>query len=304
MKTAAYLKPAVCGLMLLLSAVYFYLNANKVDVFFSQFNGIVWGEPAPTAQIRIDGKTVWEKPLLSTGYFDATGKLQVHYITLKPALMQQLWRKDKNIQVKFGDDEPVIPRLINHGQVLSADFPFQRVYFIADDQIDQLAAIVLQETRGGENNVECIPPSFCQAINVTSREWGRVEGPYLGTDISQLRRGLPRGRWLNGPTTSITVHSNGHHRVKMLFNVYALMADQQIAISGPSIRTLKQPEVPVNEMHIGIWDLYPRSYIAELDLHAGDNALVFEFSKWPAPLSEDAVPLAALLSGIKIKPLK
>ena len=302
MKSASYLKPGICGLMVLLSGIYFYLNEKKIGVFLSQFNGIIWGAPAPEARITVDGKTVWQKPLLSTGFFDASGKLQVHYITLKPALMQQLMQQDKDVRVVYGDDEPVRPHFTNQLQGIRADFPHQRIYLFSDDQIDNLATAAATELRGGQNNVECIPQSFCQAVAVTSREWGRVEGPFLGTDINQSRRGLPRGRWLKGPTTTFNVHSDAQRRVKMLFNVYALMPDQRITISGSGVRNVKQPEVPVDQMNIGVWDLYPRSYIVEMELHAGDNALVFEFSKWPKPV-EGEYQLATYLSAIKIKPL-
>ena len=303
MKNTGYLKQTVCGMMVLLSGIYLYLNQAKLDVFVSQYYGIVLGAAAPTAQIKFDGKTVWEKPLLSTGFFDASGKLQVHYITLKAALMQQLMQQDKDIKVYFGDDSPVKPQFANQLQVVRADFPHHRIYFTSAGRIDGLATVVLSETRGGQHIVECLPQSLCQSVNVSSQEWGRVEGPYLRTDVSPTRMGLPRGRWLVAPGTSFTVHADSPRHIAMLINLYALMPDQQITVSGPAIRHIKQPEVAKNLMKIGMWDLYPRSYILDMDLQAGDNQIRLEYSRWPEPLSEGGILLAAYLSAIKIKAL-
>jgi hypothetical protein len=303
MRPIVYLKSGACALLLLLLASYIYLGSEKMVSLVLKWAVFLNSSSAPVAKISVDGKTVWEKPLLSTGFYDASGKLQTHYITLQPQLMQQILHKNSDILVSLGDGDPVRPQFARHVQVIRSDFPHQRIYFVADDHIDTLAMLARNDTRRGRNNVECLPPGLCETLEISSQKWGHVEGPYLRTDISEVRRGVPRGRWLPAPTTPFTVHSDRPQRVAMLFNVYALMPDQQITLSGSGIRNIKQPEVPLDEMNIGIWHLYPRSYIVDLDLHAGDNEMAFEFSKWPEPLSEGGVPLAALLSAIKIKPL-
>jgi len=303
MRSMVNLKSGACLLMLLLLGSYFYLNHEKLYTLAAEWIVFFDGRSAPVAKISLDGEMVWEKPLISTGYFDASGKLQVRYITLKPDLMRQLTKEDKGILVYFGDDDPVRPVFARHFEVFRADFPHHRIYFVPDDRIDNLAMLVLSETRGGQNIVECLPQSLCQSVNVSSREWGRVEGPYLRMDLSPTRRGLPRGRWLVAPSTSFTVHADRPQHIKMLLNIYALMPDQKITISGPSLRHLEQPEVSKDLMQIGMWDLYPRSYILDLNLQAGDNQIQLQYSKWPEPLSEGGVSLAAYLSAIKIKPL-
>lgn len=303
MNPAAYLKPALCVVMVLLTGIYIYLNQAKLDIFFAGQAQFVQGKSAPLARITVDGKSVWEKPLLSTGFFDSSGKMQVHYITLAPTLIQALMQKGRDIKFFIDDAEPVHPQIDEKLHVARADLSSHRIYFIPADRLDVLAMAILSESHGVRDNVQCFPETLCQGIRISSQEWGVVEGPYLGTDNSILRRGMPRGRWMAAPKTTLSIKSAGQQSIVMLLNLYGLMSDQQIAISGAGVRKVEQPRISAPPMKGGVWDLYPHSILVMMELQKGDNELVIRYSKWPEPLREGGVPLAAYLSAIKIKPL-
>jgi|GEM_PF-2981241 len=301
MSRSNLIKPVVMGLMLVFMLVYFFLNSAKLTTLGEQWAQMRQGESAPVARITLGGRTVWQKRLLSTGFFDGSGTRQVHYLSIDGSLLQQLQAAQDGVKVSVGGvvaESAAIHRGVSG--LVRVDMPSTRLYFAAEDNFRSLALAAWNENVASHKLVMCLPAALCQTLKLSSRDWGRVEGPYLKTDINPLRRGMPRGRWMVGPRTAINVHSAQDQHVVMLVSLLGLLPDQQIAFRG-AVAKVQQVKVKHESITVSGAVYYPKSFIVYMDLKTGDNALVIAYSKWKKPAQTGSSPLAAYLMGMKIK---
>jgi len=299
-KQMPIIKQVVVGLMVLILAVYFYTNGRKLTHFAEQWSQFQQGQAAPVAMVMLGNETVWKKPLLSTGFYDGSGSKQVHYITLDRALMQKLVNARDKVLVVVDSGKPVRPDFQRDGGMARADMPQRRIYFSSADDFDALARAAWNENVQGWKIVRCVPAALCKTVTLSSEEWARVGGPYLDTDDESSRRGMPRGRWLWGPQTTINVHSKNNRRVVMQVNMLGLLPDQRIAFQGAASK-VQRVKIKNERFAIAGKDYYPMSFIVYLDLKQGDNTLQIKYSSWTRPENEGAYPLAAYLTGVVIK---
>jgi len=304
MNNSAVLRQGVTTVMLLLLGLYCYLNINKLSHFAEQWDWFSRGKTATIAQIKIDDQVVWQKPLVSTGFYDGEGKKQVHYLTISTELMQEI-KQAKNIKSVVIDGDATGPLMLSEqGDLARADIRGRRLYFADAEHFGALAKAAWNENIKGWTNVRCKPASLCNNVKVSSENWFQVEGPYLPTEKNKYRRGLPRGRWLIAPKTTLKVVSDKHQQVDMLINIYGLVPEQQIAVQGRNVSKVVKAKVKQIVFLTEVWELFPHSFIVTMNLQPGENDLMINYSMWKNPVEEGEPSLAAYLSGITIRAAK
>jgi len=301
MSRSSLMKAVVMALMLVFMLVYFFLNSTKLTSLGEQWAQMRQGESAAVALITVHGRTVWQKRLLSSGAFDGTGRRQIHYLSIDASLLQQLESARGDFIVSV-DGVAADRAAIQHGVsgLIRVDLPTTRLYFAARDNFRSLALAAWNENLAAHELVACLPPALCQTLTLSSRDWGRVEGPYLKTDIDSVRRGMPRGRWMAGPRTAINVNSQQDRSVAILIDLLGLLPDQRIAFQG-AVSKVQRVRLKIESIAISQDVYYPQRYIVYMDLKSGDNALVIDYSKWRKPSRPGASALAGYLLGMKIK---
>lgn len=293
------MKPVVTGLILVLLMVYFFINSAKLITLGEQWTQLGQGKPAPVANITLDGRTVWEKPLLSTGFYDGSGARQVYYMGIDRSLLQQLVAGKGNVRISVNGVAADNVALQLGGGLIRADLTTKRLYFASRDDLRSLTLAAWNEAVAARQLVSCLPAELCKTLELSSRDWGGVQGPYLDTDIDSLRRGMPRGRWMAGPRTTINVSSQQDRRVAILIDLLGLLPDQHIAFQG-AVTRVQQVKVKNETISISKDVYYPQRYIVYMNLKSGDNVLMISYSKWRES-RPGASALGGYLLGMKIK---
>ena len=294
------MKPVVTGLVLVLMLVYFSLNYAKLSALGEQWAQLAQGKSAPLARIALDGRTVWEKPLLSTGFFDGSGTKQVHYLSIDRDLQHRLVTKQENVKVSVDGVAADNMAIQLDGKLIRADLATKRLYIASSDDFRSLALAAWQEAVAARSFIQCQPDALCQALKLSSQDWGSIQGPYLNTDIDSVRRGMPRGRWMAAPRTTINVNSQQARHIAILIDLLGLLPDQHIAFQG-AVTRVQQVRLKNEAISISTNVYYPQRYIVYMDLKSGDNVLMISYSKWRKQARPGASALGGYLTGMKIK---
>ena len=67
---------------LLLLAVYFYMNFNKLEFFINDWTSIKNSRTASRVELELSGVVVFQQPLKASEILDAAGKRQIHFVHL------------------------------------------------------------------------------------------------------------------------------------------------------------------------------------------------------------------------------
>lgn len=286
----------------LLMASYLYLNISKATLTVWMFDEIGAGVPVQRVTLMTGNLVLTQQKLAMNGFFAADGRRQLNFIHLadsqwrkvesQPKRAYVIWQRRKFRLQKYGK-EPFY----------HVDLPGRKLYVLNGKDGDSLARILVFENSSAPDVVQCSPDDFCQSLKIVNGGWSTAGGPYNENDISSIRRGLPKGRWLIGPETKISFQAERPMKVAILVNMLGTVPDQKIAFNGPG---LKAKSVPVKRgmIEVGGKQLFPKAAILELDLQQGLNELVIRFSKWGIPDEQRKLPYAAWLTDMKIKEVK
>jgi len=288
--------------LLLLSGSYFYLNAYKTDVAFFQYRSIAHGDTAPLVKLMLGDKAVVSHRLRSSDLFDISGKHQLSFLQITPERYEKL-KNNLNKLHLLVDGKNISFTLREQGNALKLVWEDRKLAFVRQNDLRAIATNAWWDSVRKNNIVNCVGKALCQSVKIYGEGWGGLEGPYLDTDERVVRRGLPRGRWLYGPASKIIINSKIATKVIVAIKILRLSPKQKIAMQGPLLARKRMP-VMRYEAPYGGQKLYPWANLIKLALHPGKNEVILKYSIWHKPGFNISRPIAAYLTGIKIKRAK
>lgn len=289
---------AMCvGLTML--AVYFWLNASKLDVFRQDWAQIDNGPPALEVRLTLSGEAVFRQRLQTSEIFDAAGNRQIYFVHLPKQLFARVRGNLVSASLEIDQQEAAVSETQNTSALLAVTAG-QRIYLLEEGELKYMMTVIWNERLHAGSIVQCTTASLCKSVQIDSRDWGPVQGPFLDTDILPERRGLPKGRWAKGPDTILRIRADSRRKVTMQINLLGVEAGQVLRFRGAAshVQKLDRDLAPVQA---GGRELYPAIYLLELDLQPGDNFLDMSFSAWLQSGGQGAYPLAAYLFAIGLK---
>jgi len=303
---SASIRNSLLLLMVLIFSIYFIFNSYKLGEAGRQFSEILEGEAAQRVLVSVDGELVLEQRMAASEKFDEKGQRQINVIRLTSEQFSRLSTAGSNIKVKMGG---VFAQMKNveSGKWFVAETSKTKLFLIKQDALETLAGLYWQQQKKNKDVVECFGAKLCSAIRITSQDWRGVEGPYLDTDLNKQRRGLPRGRWANGPDTVVKIESRRKAKIAVLINMYGVVADQNVGFSGElNGILLSKRAVPVKSatVNLGGTVFYPKAALLEMQLSPGVNELIIKYTSWKKISSKNRFPVAAYLTGFKVKEIQ
>jgi len=284
---------------LLLFAIYVYLNINKIDDISNNIGNIESGVPALEVRLELSGAAVFRQRLKASEIFDSDGKRRIYFVHLPKDLYSRMRAGLESARLVIGQQESSVTKTKNPAALLAVTED-KRVYLLEEGELKYMMTVIWNERLRSGTIVQCTTPRLCKSLDVDSRDWGPVEGPFLDSDYIPERRGLPKGRWVKGPRTVLQIQSASRQKVTMQINLLGVMADQELRFRGAAtqVQKLDRDAPPLNAAGR---ELYPAIYLLALDLQPGANYLEMSFSNWLEPANEGANPLAAYLVDIGFK---
>jgi len=286
-------------LSLLLLATYCFLNFNKLETISTDWANISSGDKATRIQLRLSGEPVFQKRLKASEIFDAAGKRQIHFIHLPKDLFARIKTEIETAKLEIHHEEVALSSTKDAFALLAVT-KNNRIYFLKEGELKYMMTVIWNEQRRSGTIVQCATPPLCDSLNITSKFWSPVQGPFLESELNPEYRGLPKGRWLMGPKTVLTIQSRKQQNVWMQIKLLGEFEDQELSFRGAATRVQKfdTDSEPVNA---GGKLLYPALYMLALDLKPGSNHLELSFSKWVNPVTPDDNPVGAYVTVISLK---
>lgn len=290
------LKWVVMGAALISMAMFLLKNGQKVTNLATQWTDIRSGSVAPVASIILADETIYQQRLKTSDIFDATGVRQLIIMPVPRDIFGEIEAVVKTARLVINQQDIPLSSLTNHSALLAITKD-RKIYLVSNDTLKPMMTIIWNEQRQLKNLVQCTSQELCNSVNISSHDWGPVEGPYSDTDISADRRGLPRGRWVRGPKTLLSIQSKTQQKVSLQINMLAVHQDQKIRFRGAANEVRKVNTTPTS-MTLGDKTLYLAVYIVLLDLQSGNNSLELNYSVWNKAATEGSNPLAAYITTI------
>lgn len=284
---------------LLLMAVYFYMNFNKVGFVANGWASIKNGKIASRIELELSGVPVFQHHLKASEILDAAGKRQIHFVHLPSDIYTQTQADIESASLEI-DEQTVSLSKVKNKSALLAVTSDKRIYFLEEGELKFMMTVIWNERLRAGSLVQCATPGLCKSLKVSSNDWGPVQGPFLDSEFSLERRNLPKGRWATGPETVLNIQSRKAQKVWMQLHILGVFADQELRLRGSATQVNKF-ETKSEPVNAGGWTLYPAAYLITLDLKPGDNYLEVSYSKWSEPVSPGAAPLAAYVVAIGLK---
>jgi len=303
---SASIRNSVLLLMVLVFSIYFILNSYKFGEAGRQFSEILEGQTAQRVIVSVDGELVLEQRVAASEKFDVKGQRQINVVRITSEQFSRLSTAGSKIKVEIDGVSAQI-KSTESGKWFVAELPKIKLFLVRQDALETLAGLYWQQQKNNKDVVECFGAKLCSAIRITSRDWRGVEGPYLDTDLNKQRRGLPRGRWANGPDTVVKIESRRKAKIAVLINMYGAVADQNVGFSGGLNGTLlSRRAVPVNSatVNLGGTTFYPKAALVEMQLSPGVNELIIKYTSWKKISLKNRFPVAAYLTGFKVKEIQ
>ncbi len=277
-----------------LIGAYFWLNQAKPVAALAALEQDLSGPPSSIWALALDKQVLISRHLPPTGIFDGEGSHQIN-IEPVPASLYERIREHRNRVTQVYDDKAQTSRLIAMKDFLVTQIADRRVYLVRREDARTIAGIVWNERRRIRDVVRCNDPILCRHVRIRlGRGWGRLVGPYLKTDISARRRGLPRGRWVEGPASPIAIDADGAVRAVLELRMLRLAPNQAIAIDGRVV----EPASTNRPVFVGGRLLVPTLYRLPLALDKGRNVVRIAYSNW---VKDGRPAVAAFVYGLGLK---
>ena len=294
------IKPLIIGLSLVLMAVYFNLNSNKLGASFGHWKDINVGAAAPEVRLMLGDEPVFKLRLKASELFDTTGQRQISFVRRPGAELARIMAQKDGAKLLV-DGQAVALTAAPDNSMLLAMTKERMIYLLADDGLKQMMTIIWNWRQGDNGFIQCVNAALCKSLHIDSSDWGLVEGPYLATERWPDLRGMPRGRWSIGPQTRVEIKSDRPQKVLAVISLLGVLPDQQLTFNGTAVQKAKKVSTTSGPLMAGGRTLYPAAYLVLLDLQPGTNSLEITYSKFRKPVSPGASPLAAYMTGIKLK---
>ncbi len=290
---------AVLVAMVSLLGAYFYLNAYKVEITQRHYDNFRHGKAALKVELHYDDETLLSHHLRSSGLFDATAEHQLSFYQIDPAQYQEIKEHAREVKLLVnGKQTPYI--LGEQGKALKLIWDDRKLVLVKQGDMRTIAVNAWRDNASRKGVVECFGTALCQSIRVSGEGWGDLDGPYLDNEEDVIKRGMPRGRWLYGPTSRIVIESKIATEVIMAIDVLGLMEGMEMGLKGPLLGLKPMPVKPYEPPYGGL-PLYPQSRLLKVALQPGLNTIDLSFSRWHRPNAREQRPLAAYLTALKIK---
>lgn len=293
------IKLVVMGASLLLMATYILLNQQKLVTLSSNLADINSGKTSLEVRLSLAGEIVHQQALKDSDIFDAAGVRQIFFVHLPDSVFARVQSEMKAARLTIDQHEMTLTKTGNASAVLAVTAD-KRIYLLKEGEFKYILTVIWNQRLRSGKFVHCVPAELCASIKITSQFWGPVQGPYLGSDITTARRGMPKGRWVRGPRAVIDIQSGIKQKVWLQINLLSEFPDQQIGLRGATT-----PLQKVNEnseaLKAGGRLFYPAVYVVPLNLQPGANSLEMAFSKWDESNDKNVNPLAAYITAIGLK---
>ncbi len=281
MNAARTLHHAAIAAGVVLVGIYFYLNAGKVQRTRAVYDALLEGRPPAELVLRAQGEELVHAKLASTGFFDATGSRQLHFLPLPQEDFEHLREKTAGMEVLI-DGERTEPRILTERRFVAVQLPRRLVYLVQEGDPRTIAALLWREKRNALGVLRCnLPDNRCAGLRM---QWaagvGPLEGPYLDTDIVPLRRGMPRGRWGVGPETRLAIETREATTIRLHLVLLDPSREQKILITSPGgeiQRILGKDPKPVR---IAGKAFHVKEYLVQMRLEPGPHELHLGYGDW------------------------
>lgn len=280
--------------------IYVFLNGNKLELVGLARDMLIEGPVPQTISIKMGKDQVYSGPLSSSDIHDFHGQKQINFVDLPGDLLTTAKASGKRLIISLGDESaPALP--IGSKGLLNATFSDRIVRLYSAASADALMDSIYEERLKGRNIVECLDPRACATVKLQSEQWSRLTGPFLKTDISEDRRGLPKGRWLYGPETQVELHSETAQTIQMLVYVMSTVPKQEIRFDSSAVTRIEEFYLAETANLAGRLLLFPRVFMLELRLEQGVNPIDLVFSGALLPTEQRPAKLAAFITRVRIK---
>ena len=293
------INPLVMGIALLLMVAYFFMNLHKLESLSDHWADISAGEVAPLIQLTLAGKPVYQQRLKDSEIFDTAGVRQIYFVHLPKDVFARAQEELKDASLVIDQQITAVTGTSNKSALLAVTAD-KRVYFLKEGELKYMLTVIWNERLRTDKFIRCVTRGLCDSIRITSRNWGPMQGPFSDSDISPGRRGMPKGRWVMGPTATFDIQSGKQQKVLVQINLLSEFQDQQLSLRGAA-SPLQKVNADSVSLEAGGRTLYPGVYVVPLNLQPGANRLEMAFSRWSEPGSERANPLAAYFTAIGLK---
>jgi len=295
------IRPVVMTIALLLMATYMFLNSQKLVTLATQWEDFKAGSTAVVASVKLADETIYQHTLKTSDIFDATGKRQIVIMPVPKTMYTKITEQTEAARLVIGEQDVPLVSSADKSALL-ATTKERKIYLVANDALKPMMTVIWNERRQAGRFVRCMSRELCASLQVSSRDWGPLTGPFSESDFSVTRRGLPRGRWVRGPRTLLSIQSKTQQKVRMQINLLAVHPDQEISFRGAASRVQKV-DTKSTSVSVGGRTLYRAAYVLELDLKAGGNGLEMNYSIWDKAATGGSNPLAAYLTAVGISNL-
>ncbi len=286
-------------IMVSLFGTYFYLNANKIDISLAKYNDIAHSRSAPKIELLLNDEVLFQHRLRSSDLFDATAKHQLSFYQIGPALYQEIKEHAQEVRLLVnGKQTPYL--LGEQGKALKLIWGDRKLVLVQQGDMRTIAANAWRDNVSRKGVVECYGEALCRSIRISGEGWGNLDGPYLDNEENIIKRGMPRGRWLYGPTSKIVIESRIATEIIMAINVLGLVEGMEMGFRGPLLELKPMPVKPYDSPYGGL-PLHPQARLLKVALRPGANTIDLSFSRWHRPNSWEQRPLAAYMTALKVK---
>ena len=290
---------AVLVAMVSLLGTYFYLNAYKVEITQRHYDNFHHGKAALEVELHHGDEILLTHHLRSSDLFDATAKHQLSFYQIGPALYQEIKEHAQEVRLLVnGKQTPYL--LGEQGKALKLIWGDRKLVLVQQGDMRTIAANAWRDNVSRKGVVECYGEALCRSIRISGEGWGNLDGPYLDNEENIIKRGMPRGRWLYGPTSKIVIESRIATEIIMAINVLGLVEGMEMGFRGPLLELKPMPVKPYDSPYGGL-PLHPQARLLKVALRPGANTIDLSFSRWHRPNSWEQRPLAAYMTALKVK---
>ena len=295
------MKWVVTVVALLLMAVYMFLNGQKLVTLATQWDDFKAGSTAAVASIKLADKTIYQHSLNASDIFDETGKRQVVIMPVPKTIYTEIAEQVEATRLVIGVEDASLSSSADKSALL-ATTKGRKIYLVADDTLKPMMTVIWNEQRRARKFIRCMSRELCVSLKISSRDWGPLQGPFSESDFSVTRRGLPRGRWVRGPRTLLSIQSGTQQKIRMQINLLAVHPDQEISFRG-AVSRVQRVDTKSTFLSIAGRALYLATYVLELDLKTGGNGVELNYSIWDKATTRESNPLAAYVTAIGVSNL-
>jgi len=187
-------RPVLMLLIPALLVLYVALNLGKIMRAAHEIQLIDEGEPSAVWALGLDGRALISRALPPTGVFDSGALHQINVEVIPERIYDRIQPHTDRVTQVY-NNKAQTSRLVDSGKFLATQIADRRVYLVREGDTETIASIFWGERRRARDIVQCIDQTLCPSIRFDLIQgWGQLMGPFLKSDISPARQGMPRGR--------------------------------------------------------------------------------------------------------------